>query len=411
MIKVENIKVYNVARAIYSARNAMNSWHLSDSDLEKDIIGPRDLDLAKRLYKGGPVHAKYLRQIFITMDITAPIYFNQEMDTYKVGTTRNSCSFQHKGVSQPFSIRDFSIDDARVYEVLDPISKKKEHPLTYPYETDEFKIFNISDRTYRIYRNGKVISEPYEVKHNNDNRVRHFNEKILKPTQNRNGYWMLNLGGRRFLRKSLLHRIVAEVWLPNDDPNLEINHIDGNKGNNSVENLEWITHSENEKHAHATGLKDFTKDLAWRYKGYKCARKVSFFDEQKIKKLYSNGCKESEIACQFKISRSQTQAICNNYYDDDLHFLFEMCVHWEKLINQLNYLRDMYLETEDYLYFRAIRQLLPMGYNQKYTLTMNYQNVMNMLDWRENHKLEEWRTLCKILRKLPYIDAIRGEDK
>ena len=74
MIKVENVEVYNIARAVYSARNALNSWDKSDSDLKKDTLGPVDLDLAKRLYKSGSEHRKFLRQIFVTMDITAPIY-------------------------------------------------------------------------------------------------------------------------------------------------------------------------------------------------------------------------------------------------------------------------------------------------------------------------------------------------
>lgn len=411
MIKVENIKVFNIARAIYSARNAMNSWDKSDSDLENDIVGKADLDLAKRLYQGGPVHAKYLRQIFVTMDVTAPIFFNQELDTYKVGTTRNSCSFQHKGVSKPFSIRDFTVDDERMYEILDPVREKREHALVYQYETKEYKTLEVGDRKYRVYRNGVIVSEPYSVKHSKDNRVRHFQEKELKPNQMNNGYWMLNLGGRRYLRKALVHRIVAEFWLPNNDCRLEVNHIDGNKGNNSVENLEWVTRSENEIHALQNGLKESSYSLAHKYNGYKNARKVGYFDECKIKEKYANGNKMSDIAKEYELSESHIHAICNNRYDDDLHFLFEMCILWEKTINELNRLRDMYLQTDDYMYFRAIRELLPMGYNQRYTLTMNYQVAMNMIDWRENHKMFEWVEFVKILRSLPYVNEIRNDKK
>lgn len=108
MIKVENIKVYNIARAIYSARNPMNSWSKSDSDLDNDIIGPADLDLAKRLYKAGTEHRKYLRQIFVSMDILAPLYWWKEFDTYKVGTVANSCSTMHKIHSKEFTLDDFS---------------------------------------------------------------------------------------------------------------------------------------------------------------------------------------------------------------------------------------------------------------------------------------------------------------
>lgn len=110
MIKVENIRVYNIARAVYSSRNAMNSWDKSDSDLEHDILGENDLDLARRLYKAGPEHRKYLRQIFVSMDIVAPLYWWKEADTYKVGTTSNSCSTMHKIHDKKFEFNDFSTE-------------------------------------------------------------------------------------------------------------------------------------------------------------------------------------------------------------------------------------------------------------------------------------------------------------
>ena len=111
MIKVENVEVYNIARAVYSVRNAMNSWDKSDSDLKHDILGSADLDLAKRLFKAGSEHRKYLRQIFVSMDITAPLYWWKEMDTYKVGTASNSCSTMHKITSKPITLSDFSTEE------------------------------------------------------------------------------------------------------------------------------------------------------------------------------------------------------------------------------------------------------------------------------------------------------------
>ena len=90
MIKIENVEVNGIARAVYSARNAMNSWDKSDSDLSKDILGEKDLDLAKRLVIAGTDHSKFMRMITVTMDVTAPMYWWAEADTYKVGTVRNS---------------------------------------------------------------------------------------------------------------------------------------------------------------------------------------------------------------------------------------------------------------------------------------------------------------------------------
>lgn len=114
-MKFENTKVYNITRAVYSVRNAMNSWDKSDSDLEKDVLGENDLGLAQRLIKAGSEHRKFLRQIFVSVDITAPLYWWKEFDTYKVGTVSNSCSTMHKLSSTRitrdcFEIEDFSDD-------------------------------------------------------------------------------------------------------------------------------------------------------------------------------------------------------------------------------------------------------------------------------------------------------------
>lgn len=222
MIKVDHIEVFNFEGAIRGMRNPKNSWDRSDSgrghivihdeehpygqvkfslDADEFIIGPNDLDLMKRLYKGGPVHAKYLRQIFVSMDIIAPLYWWKEFDTYMVGTAKNSCSTMHKIHSKEFDIDDFSSE--------------------------------------------------------------HLNKQGV--------------------------------------------------------------------------------DL--------------------------------------------------------------MC----DVINYLNCNRLQFGNTNDKNYWWNMIQILPSSYNQKRTVTMNYQNIMNMLDWRTDHKLDEWREFCKILRELPYVKEIRSE--
>jgi hypothetical protein len=103
----------NIENAIRGARNPMNSWDRMDSSYNEDgeyILGPNDLGLAKRLRKAGSDHRKYIRQIFVSVDITAPIYWWKEYDTYKVSTVANSTSTMHKMHSKPFSINDFSHD-------------------------------------------------------------------------------------------------------------------------------------------------------------------------------------------------------------------------------------------------------------------------------------------------------------
>lgn len=110
MIKIENESVSSISRAIYSARNAMNSWDKSDSDLEKDIVGSNDLALAKRLCSAGTDHRKFMRMITVYADITAPLYWLKEMDQYKVGTVSNSCSTMHKIHAKEFTLGDFSCE-------------------------------------------------------------------------------------------------------------------------------------------------------------------------------------------------------------------------------------------------------------------------------------------------------------
>ena len=224
MIKIENIQVFNIEGAIRGMRNPLNSWDRSDSMMckgdffqdckstckecprkddkfEDDVfcVGSADLELMHKLYVAGPPHRKYLRQIFVCMDITAPTYLWSEIDTYKVGVTRNSCSFMHKGLSKEFSIEDFS---------------------------------------------------------------RHYKD-------------------------------------------------------------------------------DYTTKL------------------------------------------------------------------WKHVIDELNRLRGLYNVTTDPNIFQEIRDLLPSGYNLRATVTCSYENIVNMIEWRSNHRLTEWREFCNtMVNELPYLKEI-----
>lgn len=113
MLKIDNSSVMNFENAIRGARNPMNSWNRMDSYYDEHgqyILGPNDLSLAMRLAKAGSDHRKYLRQIFVSVDITAPLYWWKEFDTYKVGTVANSTSTMHKIASKRFTLDDFSHD-------------------------------------------------------------------------------------------------------------------------------------------------------------------------------------------------------------------------------------------------------------------------------------------------------------
>lgn len=117
-MKFENTSVYNIYNAIIGARNPMNSWNKSDSvfngfngKIENTVIGKNDLALMQKLIKAGSEHRKFLRQIFVAVDITAPLYWWKEFDTYKIGTVSNSTSTMHKLASTPITMNCFEMDD------------------------------------------------------------------------------------------------------------------------------------------------------------------------------------------------------------------------------------------------------------------------------------------------------------
>lgn len=215
MIKIQNAETWGFKHAIHGMRNPLNSWDKSDSYIELcDVfVGDADLALMHKLYKGGSEHRKYLRQIFVSMDIVAPLYWWKEFDTYKVGTVANSCSTMHKIHTKEFVLDDFS------------------------------------------------------------------------------------------------HEHLSSVW------------------------------------------------------------------------------KEDEIV----------------YYEEYGNVALEVL---EFTIKALNHYRNLYLETKDKRHWWQMIQLLPSSYNQRRTVTMNYENAVNMIRQRENHKLDEWREFTNILRDLPYIKQI-----
>ena len=117
-MKFEHTEVMNFAGALRGMRNPLASWHRGDSKIAWEYgemphyeIGPNDMDLAKRLIAGGTEHRKFLRQILVSVDITAPLYWWKEFDTYKVGTTANSTSTMHKLASTPITLDCFETDD------------------------------------------------------------------------------------------------------------------------------------------------------------------------------------------------------------------------------------------------------------------------------------------------------------
>ena len=151
MIKLERCNVMNFENAIRGARNPLNSWERMDSSIVdgKFVFGPNDLDLAKRLCKAGSDHRKFIRQIFITVDITAPLYWWKEYDTYKVGTVANSTSTMHKIHSKSFEMSDFSTDHMN------------EETIEFMEKNIEF----LENLRVMVYQNNRIAVR-YKIVHN-----------------------------------------------------------------------------------------------------------------------------------------------------------------------------------------------------------------------------------------------------
>lgn len=161
MILLERTSVMNMENAIRGARNPMNSWNRMDSFYDGSgnyILGPNDLDLAKRLRKAGSDHRKFIRQIFVSVDITAPMYWWKEYDTYKVGTVANSTSTMHKIHSKPFSIDDFSHDHmseettAFLQTVVDELEKIRLRYIENKNKEDWYDMIQLLPSSYNQMR-------------------------------------------------------------------------------------------------------------------------------------------------------------------------------------------------------------------------------------------------------------------
>lgn len=394
MIKIENVDVYGFETAIRGMRNPMNSWEKSDSRWysigtsgtnpaaandrylkEKYCIGNNDLNLMVRLFKAGTDHRKFMRMITVYMDITAPMYWWSEYDTYKVGTVANSCSKMHKMLSKPFEMNDFSFDKLPGYK-----NEVGQYIPDFDYDKEVWK---------------PIGKTGYEV--GNFGRIRH-GDSILAGSNHSDGYIFTNIHGDQIP----IHRFVAQAFVPNPNNLPEVNHKDGNKMNNSADNLEWVTRSENQQHAMKLGLQP--RGLST-YTG-----KFTPDQREKIKELWNSGeYSRREIAKMYDVSHTCINDILNNKYLYATKVnIFETVAR--PIVDMLNELRDAYLREDDEVkkkqIWYSILQLLPVSYNQKRTVMLNYEVLANMYKSRKDHKLDEWRAFCKVIETLPYFKTI-----
>ena len=166
MIKIKNIDVYGFEAAIRGARNPKNSWHLMDSGYNNGEfeIGENDYDLLRRLTIAGPEHRKWNRMVTVTMDITAPLYWWKEYDTYKVGTVANSCSTMHKIQAKKFEMSDFSVEHLRslrvMHEVIDELNFYRDRFNKTKDKADWWEMIQLLPTSYNQKR---TVHLNYEV--------------------------------------------------------------------------------------------------------------------------------------------------------------------------------------------------------------------------------------------------------
>lgn len=151
----------NLENAIRGARNPHNSWGRIDSNYDEDgnyILGENDLGLGNRLAKAGTDHRKFIRQIFISVDITAPLYWWKEFDTYKIGVVANSTSTMHRIHSKEFSMEDFSCDqmteDTRAFmeQVITYLEKVRRKYLETKDKRDWYDLIQLLPSSYNQMR-------------------------------------------------------------------------------------------------------------------------------------------------------------------------------------------------------------------------------------------------------------------
>ena len=184
MLKIENVEVVGWEHAIRGMRNPMNSWEKSDSDYYKfrDAfggkcvdIGPNDYALMKNLRNAGTDHRKFMRMITVYLDITAPLYWWKEFDTYKVGTVANSCSTMHKIHAKEFTLEDFSCE--KLYDplgdlrpIIDRLNVYRERYLETKDKNDWWQMIQLLPTSYNQKRtvmlNYEVLANVYKSRRN-----------------------------------------------------------------------------------------------------------------------------------------------------------------------------------------------------------------------------------------------------
>lgn len=404
-MKFEYSSTYNWENAFRGMRHPLESYAKSDSQFSGNcvLLGENDLNLAQRLIAAGSPHDKFMRQIFVSVDITAPLFWWKEADTYKVGTTANSTSFMHKGLAQQFSVDQFEAGFTITnQDLFHDVESDIPADCEIWKKIDGYEDYSISN-TGKIMFDGKTVIDIFGKK-------REYAPHIVAQCVNSSNYKKVVLRNENGSKNFYVHRLMAQAFIPNPENLPEVNHIDGNKWNNNISNLEWCSVSENSKHAFANNLREISAYN--KYKVKQNASKLNDLDILAIQVLVDRGIQKKEIAKLFGVYDSVICDLTNgkSYNGNDFLLNSKYVDTFKIVVDTLNGLREAYLIEEDPIKKKEIWKnivcLLPESWLQTRTWTANYEVLRNIYFQRQGHKLTEWHSFCKWVESLPYAKEL-----
>jgi predicted transcriptional regulator len=430
MLEVKTLEIAGMASVLQAlrlpfgleCRSEANSHYAWEDEADKGLwinyntqcdIYEKDLHLLSTLVKRGDEHSKCLRGLVVYAEINAPLMIWSELDTYKVGSERlSSASTMHTIGNGGLTIYDFDVPQ-ELYEILAPKDKEK---VTDPLRIDAPEELQSVTKTYfgreyEIWNNGDIFLLPYTIDEKLPNgtiRTRNFEKRKLNfgKAKNQQGYYQVHLGGRNG-KNMQIHRILADAFIPNPNGYTIVNHKDGNKGNCSINNLEWCTSSSNAKHAFETGSRE--DSLHTKYLAYKSSLRYNDEDVDMWKQLRAEGYKLEDIAKQYGTTSS---VVCQYIKDKGFEnlsqysFLFNLARYYEETICRINDLAVLYNDTKDVDVLVEIKRILPTSYMQRRIQYFSYQTLRRIYKQRHNHRLPHWHIFCEWIKSLPFAEEL-----